>query len=74
VGTEVETVSTFASRFGLQFLKGFIQGVPIGTLLRDLRTAGVPLGLLYFAYCPAETRVQCQVVPAAMAQSCGGLS
>jgi hypothetical protein len=61
LGTEVETVDTFAWSFGLQFLTRLMlgNGEWIGKLLSDLRSgAGVPLGLLYFAYCSPQMCVR----------------
>ena len=57
VGTEHQTVDTFANPLGLTFLEEFlIQGQPIGQVMRSLR-AHVPLGLLYGTYCPPDIRV-----------------
>jgi len=53
IGTEQETISTFAHPFGLRFLQLFLsEAQPLGSIMRDLRCGGVPLGLLYGTYCP----------------------
>ena len=58
IATEQQTVDTFAHPFGLDFLEAFLyEGRPIGELLHDLRSKGVPLGLLYSTYCPPGLRV-----------------
>lgn len=57
VGTEHQTIDTFASPFGMDFLESFLdKGEPIGKILHRLRKK-VPLGLLYGAYCPPEIHV-----------------
>ena len=57
VGTEQETIDTFAAPLGLAFLRGFIvRGDPLGRVMRELR-GQVPLGLLYGSYCPPIIRV-----------------
>jgi WD40 repeat protein len=64
VVTEVETVDAFAGPFGLEFLKGFlVDRLPIGLLLRTIRSNGVPLGLLYFAHCPPDYHVRKPTAP-----------
>src|SRR5262249_34710866 len=41
------------------FLEGFLErGEPTGKLLRRLRQQGLPLGLLYGAYCPPHIHVR----------------
>jgi WD40 repeat protein len=53
IATEHQTIDTFALPFGLDFLEAFLDtGEPVGPLLQRLRAKGVPLGLLYGAYCP----------------------
>jgi WD40 repeat protein len=55
---ERQIIDNFANRFGLKFLRGFLQdGKPLGTLLHELRLKEAPLGLLYGAHCPPEIRV-----------------
>ena len=57
VGTEQQTVDTFANPLGLELLERFLyEREPIGTILHKLRHR-VPLGLLYGAYCPPNIRV-----------------
>jgi formylglycine-generating enzyme required for sulfatase activity len=57
IGTEHQTVDTFAHPLGLDFLEAFLdRGEPVGAALRELR-ARVPLGLLYGTYCPPDIRV-----------------
>jgi hypothetical protein len=57
VGTEEQTLDTFANQFGLDFLQAFLrEGEPIGALLQRLRCR-VPLGLLYATCCPPHLRV-----------------
>ena len=57
IATEHQTVDTFAVPFGLEFLGRFLDGEPLGAVLQGLRSRGVPLGLLYGAYCPPGLRV-----------------
>ena len=58
IGTEHQTVDTFANPLGLDFLEEFLyQKQPIGRVMRNLR-ARVPLGLLYGTYCPPNIRVK----------------
>src|SRR5262249_35742696 len=55
IATENFTVDTVANPFGLDFLEAFVYGgEPVGKLLRRLPGGGVPLGLLYAAYCPPD--------------------
>jgi formylglycine-generating enzyme required for sulfatase activity/tetratricopeptide (TPR) repeat protein len=57
IATEHQTIDTFASPFGLDFLDAFLtRGEAIGPVLQRLR-GRVPLGLLYGAYCPPDIRV-----------------
>jgi formylglycine-generating enzyme required for sulfatase activity len=57
IGTEHQTVDTFAHPLGLDFLEAFLErGEPVGSVLRKLR-GRVPLGLLYGSYCPPDIRV-----------------
>ena len=57
IGTEQQTVDTFAHPLGLDFLEAFLErGEPVGPALRKLR-GRVPLGLLYGTYCPPDIRV-----------------
>ncbi|MCI0456691.1 MAG: hypothetical protein L0Z62_06890 [Gemmataceae bacterium] len=64
IATEELTVNTFASPFGLNFLTAFLDsGEPLGQLLHKLRRGGVPMGLLYAAYCPPDIRLR--LTPAA---------
>lgn len=57
IATEHQTIDTFASPFGLDFLDAFLtRGEAIGPVLQRLR-GRVPLGLLYAAYCPPDIRV-----------------
>jgi hypothetical protein len=59
IATEEYTINTFANPFGLDFLEAFLNsGECIGQLLHRLRRAGLPLGLLYTAYCPPNLRVE----------------
>jgi WD40 repeat protein/tetratricopeptide (TPR) repeat protein len=59
IGTEQLTVDTFATPFGLNFLRAFLRDAPdgenaertVGGILQRLR-GQVPLGLLYAAHCP----------------------
>ena len=63
--TERQTIDNFANRFGLKFLRGFLQdGKPLGTLLHELRLDAAPLGLLYGAHCPPEIHVRVGPEPA----------
>ena len=57
VATEHQTIDTFASPVGLEFLEAFLErGEEVGTALHRLRRH-VPLGLLYAAYCPPNIRL-----------------
>src|SRR5262249_36955247 len=59
IGTEQQTLDEFANTLGLDFLEGFLErGQPTGPLLRPLRRQGLPLGLLYGAYCPPHIHVR----------------
>src|SRR5262249_47477745 len=52
IATEQQTIDTFASPFGLDFLEAFLdEGKAVGEVLQRLRCR-VPLGLLYGTYCP----------------------
>jgi hypothetical protein len=69
VATEERTINVFANRFGLDFLKAFLEdGEEIGKALQRLRGRTAPLGLLYGTYCPPDIHVhrlsQAPVVPA----------
>jgi hypothetical protein len=56
IATEQQTIDTFASPFGLDFLEAFLdRGEPVGAVLQRLR-GRVPLGLLYGTYCPPHLR------------------
>lgn len=58
VGTEHQTIDTFANPLGLDFLDAFVfTGRPLGEVMRDLR-ARVPLGLLYGTYCPPNIHIR----------------
>ena len=58
IGTEHQTIDTFANHFGVDFLRAFlVEGEPVGRILQRLRRR-IPLGLLYAAYCPPHIRVQ----------------
>ena len=58
IATEEYTINTFANPFGLDFLEAFLNsGECIGQVLHRLRRAGLPLGLLYTAYCPPNIQV-----------------
>jgi tetratricopeptide (TPR) repeat protein len=55
---EHQTIDNYANKFGLAFLRGFLQGKQsLGALLHDLRLSEAPLGLIYGAYCPPEITV-----------------
>src|SRR5262249_44473423 len=59
IATEEYTINTFANPFGLDFLDAFLNsGECIGQLLHRLRRTGLPLGLLYTAYCPPNIQVE----------------
>ncbi len=59
IGTEHQTIDTFANPLGLDFLKAVLDdGQTVGAALWRLRQEGVPLGLLYGTYCPPDIRVQ----------------
>jgi tetratricopeptide (TPR) repeat protein len=65
IGTEEQTFDSFAHPFGLSVLEQFLTpGTPIGGVLRDLREAHGPLGLLYGAYCPPDLHIRVEQVPA----------
>ena len=58
VGTEHQTVDTFANLLGIDFLEAFLdEGKPVGEILHGLR-AQVPLGLVYGTYCPPDIMIQ----------------
>jgi hypothetical protein len=53
IATEQQTVDTVANTLGLDFLEAFLDlGEPVGSLMQRLRTARVPMGLVYATYCP----------------------
>jgi WD40 repeat protein len=57
IATEQQTIDTFASPLGVDFLEAFLdRGEPAGRVLQQLR-GRVPLGLLYATYCPPHIRV-----------------
>ena len=59
IGTEEQTLDSFANPFGLGVLERFFTpGTSIGGMLRDLRQSHGPLGLLYGAYCPPDLHVR----------------
>jgi tetratricopeptide (TPR) repeat protein len=59
IATEAQTIDNFANRFGLEFLRGFLEdGKRLGHLLDELRRSHAALGLVYGAHCPPEIRVR----------------
>ena len=69
IGTEEQTLDSFANPFGLGVLERFFTpGTSIGGMLRDLRQSHGPLGLLYGAYCPPDLHVRAEDEPGARGQ------
>ncbi len=61
IGTEEQTLDSFANPFGLGVLERFFTpGTSIGGILRGLRQSHGPLGLLYGAYCPPDLHVRAE--------------
>ncbi len=66
IGTEEQTLDSFANSFGIDVLERFFTpGTSIGGVLRDLRQTHGPLGLLYGAYCPPDLHVRLEEEPGA---------
>jgi Novel STAND NTPase 1 len=64
IATEEYTINTFAHPFGLAFLDEFLgAGTPLGEALHRLRRNGLPLGLLYTAYCPPDIHIPVSAPP-----------
>ena len=69
IGTEEQTLDSFANPFGLGVLERFFMpGTSIGGILRGLRQSHGPLGLLYGAYCPPDLHVRAEDEPVARGQ------
>lgn len=66
VATEEAVLDTFANDVGLEFLAAFLDGKPVGEVMRAVR-GRVPFGLLYGVYCPPELRLGPAVAPAVRA-------
>jgi WD40 repeat protein len=65
IATEQQTINTFASPLGLDFLKAFLdRGETVGAVMQMLR-GRVPMGLVYATYCPPHIR---KAIPAAAAK------
>ena len=61
IGTEQQTLDSFANPFGLSVLEQFFTpGTTIGSILRGLRQSHGALGLLYGGYCPPDLHLQAE--------------
>ena len=62
VGAEITIPETFAKWFGLEFLKAFMTGQPVGSIVRSLRMELLarynPLGLAYTPYCVSNLHLE----------------
>ncbi|HSS18914.1 MAG TPA: hypothetical protein VLL54_02460 [Pyrinomonadaceae bacterium] len=58
IGTSIEMPATFGAAFGCRLLTDYLNGVPLGVAIYDLRRElidkGNPLGLFYSLQCPAD--------------------
>jgi hypothetical protein len=61
IGSEITIPETLGREFGRRFLTGFLDGAPVGELVRELRLRLLsgynPLGLAYTPYCLAKLRL-----------------
>ena len=58
IGTTIKMPATFAAAFGRELIKSYLDGIPIGKAIYDLRRKLLgldnPLGLFYSLQCPSH--------------------